>query len=60
MVMREPVIHSDSVGNRVAMRMNTAAASRIQLFTRKANSRDSHESRRARDSSCGRRQMSSP
>ena len=51
---------SDSVGNMVANSMKNAANSRIQLLTRKAPSRDSHESSRARDLSSGIRLMTKP
>ncbi len=54
-VMRWPVTHSDSVGKSVATRMNIAATSRIQLLTRNANSRESHESSSLRERRSGRR-----
>src|SRR3954470_21046218 len=41
-VMRSPENHSEMVGNSVAMSTKKAQPRRIQLFKRKANSRDSH------------------
>ena len=52
-VMRSWNSASDSVGNIVANSMKNAANSRIQLLARNAPSRDSQESRRARDLSSG-------
>ena len=54
-VMRSWNSASDSVGNIVANSMKNAANSRIQLLSRNAASRDSHESSRARDRSSGMR-----
>ena len=54
-VMRSCAIHSDSVGNIVAVRMKSARRGRIQLLRRKANSRDSHESSSLRERKSGRR-----
>ena len=49
-VSRSPVIASLSVGNIVANRTNSAENSRIQLLTRNAASRDTHESSSLRGS----------
>ncbi len=54
-VRRSPVIASLSVGNIVAKRTKNAEKSRIQLLTRKAASRDIHESRSLRARSSGSR-----
>ena len=53
--MRSPVTASLSVGNIVAKRMKKAENSRIQLFSRNAASRDTHESSSLRALSSGRR-----
>src|SRR5678816_2623470 len=52
-VRRSPVTASLRVGNIVANRTNSAANSRIQLFTRNAASRDTHESSSLRERSSG-------
>ena len=54
-VSRCPISASLSVGNSVANSTNTAENSRIQLLTRKAASRDTHESSSCRARSSGRR-----
>src|SRR4051794_24141920 len=59
-VIRSPVTASDRVGNMVAKRTKKAANSKIQLFTVKAASRDSHESRVARERSSGIRLITNP
>src|SRR5688572_3348028 len=55
MVMRSPVIASLSVGNIVAKSTKNAQNSRIQLLTRKAASREAHESSSLLARSNGRR-----
>src|SRR6478735_8849909 len=59
-VMRLPVTASERVGNIVANRMKKAANSKIQLLAVNAASRDSHESRVARERSSGSRLMTKP
>ena len=54
-VSRCPINASLSVGNIVANRTNTAENSRIQLLTRNAASRDTHESSSCRARSSGSR-----
>ena len=54
-VRRSPVIASLSVGNIVANRTKNAENSRIQLLTRNAASRDTHESSSWRARSSGSR-----
>src|SRR5438445_8777691 len=54
-VSRSPITASLSVGNIVAKRTNIAENSRIQLLTRNAASRDTHESSSLRARSSGRR-----
>jgi hypothetical protein len=59
-VMRSPTNFSEIVGNIVANMMKNATNSRIQLFSVKAASRDSHESNVPRDRSSGMRLMTNP
>jgi len=54
-VRRSPVTASLNVGNIVANSTNSAAKSRIQLFTRNAASRDTQESSSLRERSSGNR-----
>ena len=59
-VIRSCATASEIVGNMVANRMKNAANSRIQLLTVNAASRESHESRVARERSSGIRLMTNP
>src|SRR5688500_10302745 len=59
-LMRSPVKASDRVGNMVANSTKKAENSRIQLFTRKAASRDSQDASEARARSSGSRLMRKP
>jgi hypothetical protein len=52
-VSRSPVRASLSVGNIVANRTKSAAKRSTQLLTRKAASRETHESSSCRERSCG-------
>src|SRR5262245_23950961 len=59
-VSRSCVSASDSVGNMVANMMKNAEKSRTQLFNVNAASRDSADSKCARDRSSGKRLMTKP
>ena len=58
--MRSPVNASDRVGHMVAKKTNSAQASRIQLLSRNANSRDMNDSKLAAERRRGSRTRRSP